>query len=106
MKIRQSSMCAVLWMLIAFPAGCAVNLSPAGEGVRVVSEHKKENGCEFIKLISVRVGLGPDKLGSALKKALNEAGSVGANGFFIITNVAHWADGASVAGEALKCKNI
>ena len=85
--------------------GCATQLTTAGEKVRVVTEARR-NSCEFIKLVSFRAGLGPDKPGSALEGALNEAAEVGANGFYIITNAIHWADGATVTGEALRCKNI
>jgi hypothetical protein len=102
--MRIISKSTILVMLLL--AGCATNLASEGEKVRVVSDNQKQNDCQFIKLISVSVGLGPDKPGSALKKALNEAGGVGANGFYVITNVVHWADGASVTGEALTCKNI
>ena len=93
-------------LVILLLAGCATNLTSEGEKVRVVTDDQKQDDCKFIKLISVRAGLGPDKPSSALKKALNEAGGVGANGFYVITNVVHWADGASVTGEALNCKNI
>ncbi|MBI1174786.1 MAG: hypothetical protein GC139_05915 [Sideroxydans sp.] len=95
----------VYFIAVLVLGGCATQLTPAGEKVRVVTEAQRSN-CEFIKLISYRAGLGPDKPGSALKGALNEAAEVGANGFYIITNTIHWADGASVSGEALKCKNI
>jgi hypothetical protein len=96
----------IVLILSVLLLGCATNLTAEGEKVRVVTENQKQNNCKFIKLISVRVGLGPDKPGSALKKALNEAGAVGADGFFVITNVVHWADGASATGEALKCHDI
>lgn len=87
-------------------SGCATNLTAEGQKVRIVTENQKENNCEFLKFISVRVGLGPDKPGSALKKAMNEAGSIGANGFYLISDTVHWAEGASVTGEALKCKGL
>ncbi|AWY01584.1 hypothetical protein A8139_17645 [Marinomonas primoryensis] len=86
--------------------GCANNLTKEGEKVRVFSGDQRSERCEFIKLISVEVNLGPNKSGSALQKALNETAAVGGNEFFIINNDIHWFDGASVTGEALKCKNI
>ena len=70
--------------------------------MRVVTANQKER-CEFIKLVTVRVGLGPDKPGSALKKALNETAAVGGNSFYLISSTGDAIDGASVSGEALKC---
>ena len=93
----------IIFVIVLLISSCSTSLTKEGEKVRVISESQKGN-CEFIKLVTVQVSLGPDKLGSALKAALNEAGSVGANSFHIINNVVHWADGASVSGEALKCK--
>lgn len=92
-------------VLLASLAGCATNLTPSGEKVRVITESQRDN-CEFIKIVSYRAGLGPDKPGSALKGALNEVAKLGGNGLYIITNTVHWADGATVSGEALKCKII
>lgn len=93
------------WLLVAVisVSGCSVNLTKDGQKVRVVNESQRES-CEFIALVSVNSDLGPDKPGSALKKALNETASQGGNGLFIITNTIHWFDGASVSGEALRCK--
>jgi hypothetical protein len=92
-------------ILLASLAGCATSLTPSGEKVRIITESQRDS-CEFIKIISYRAGLGPDKPGSALKGALNEVAKLGGNGLYIITNTVHWADGATVSGEALKCKNI
>lgn len=86
-------------------AGCAATLTPAGEHVRVVTDQQRTS-CKFIKLITVRRSLGPDKAGGALKDAMNEVAAVNGNGLFLITNMVHWADGASVAGEALDCPLI
>jgi hypothetical protein len=83
--------------------GCATKLTPAGEKVRIISDTQRAD-CDFVKLISYQVGLGPDKSGSALKGALNQAAEAGANSFYIITNNIHWADGATVSGEAFKCE--
>lgn len=90
----------ILWM--TFLAGCATQLTKEGERVRVVTDNQKES-CEYIKLITVHVGLGPDKPGSALKKALNRTAEVGGNGFYLISSEGNAFDGASVSGEALKC---
>jgi hypothetical protein len=93
----------LLGIVVFALVGCAATLTPDGEKVRVVSESQKERSCKFIKLISVKADLGPDKPGSALRLALNATAAVGGNGFFIITNTVHWIDGASVSGEALNC---
>jgi hypothetical protein len=95
----------ILFVLLISSVGCATNLTPAGEKVRIVTESQRDN-CEFIKIVSYRAGLGPDKPGSALKGALNEVAKLGGNGLYIVTNTVHWADGATVSGEALICKNI
>lgn len=88
--------------VLALLSGCASTLSADGERVRVVTEQQRQ-ACKFIKLVTVRKSLGPDKPGSALKEAMNETAAAGGNGFYLITNTVHWADGASVAGEALIC---
>lgn len=95
----------LLLVLLSSLAGCATNLTSAGEKVRIITESKRNN-CEFIKIVSYRAGLGSDKPGSALKGALNEVAKLGGNGLYIITNIVHWADGATVSGEALNCKQI
>ena len=81
--------------------GCA-SLSEDGSKVRVVSEQAKQ-GCKYLRLVTVRASLGPDKPGQALKKAFNETAEAGGNSFFIINNNQDWVDGASISGEALKC---
>ena len=83
-------------------SGCATELTTAGQGVRIVTETQRQQ-CRFLQLITVRVGIGPDKPGSALKAAINEAATAGGNGLYLVTNAVHWLDGASVAGEALRC---
>lgn len=93
---------AAFAVAIASLVGCATPLTDAGSKVRVVNEQNRTH-CRFIKLLTVRVSLGPDKPGEALKQALNEAAAAGGNGLFIVTNVVHLLDGASVAGEALAC---
>lgn len=89
-------------LLLATLTGCATQLTDAGSRVRVVTDQQRTS-CQFIKLVSAQADLGPDKPGSALKKAMNEAAAAGGNGLFLITNAVHWLDGASVSGEALKC---
>ena len=81
--------------------GCA-SLSEDGSKVRVVSEQAKQ-GCKYLKLVTVRASLGPDKPGQALKNAFNETAAAGGDSFYIINNSQDWVDGASISGEALRC---
>lgn len=82
--------------------GCA-NLSDAGAKVRVINQQEKA-GCQFIKLVTVRASLGPDKTGQALKMALNETAASGGDSFLPININQDWFDGASASGEALRCR--
>ena len=84
--------------------GCAVPLSPAAEKIELINANQKEK-CERVKLISFNQSLGPDKPGNALKGALNEAAAAGADSFFVVSSTSHAFDGASVVGEALRCKS-
>jgi hypothetical protein len=84
-------------------AGCATPLTEAGHQVKIVTAAQKP-GCDTIKLITFNQRLGPDKPGNAIKSALNEAAAAGANGFYVVSTSTDWAEGASVVGEALRCK--
>lgn len=84
-------------------AGCAIPLSQSAEKIALVSAQQKE-GCERIKLVSFNQRIGPDKPGNAMRSALNEAAAAGADSFFVVSNSMDWAEGASVVGEALRCK--
>lgn len=91
-----------MWrVLLVLLAGCATQLTDGGSKVRLVTD---KQGCEVIRLVTVQASLGPDKPGSALKAAMNETASMGGNALFLVTNSTHWFDGASVAGEALRCR--
>ncbi len=93
---------AALIMFTAL-AGCAVPLTPGAQNVRTISATQKER-CEFLKLITFNQRLGPDKSGNAMKNALNETAAIGGNGFYIVSTSTDWAEGASVVGEAYRCK--
>lgn len=84
-------------------AGCAVPLTPGAEKVQLVSAQQKEK-CQRVKLVTFNQRLGPDKPGNAMKSALNEAAAAGADSFFVVSSTMDWAEGASVVGEALRCK--
>ena len=95
-------MLKMIYLVVAATlVGCA-SLSEDGSKVRVVSEQAKQ-GCKYLRLVTVRVSLGPDKPGQALKKAFNETAEAGGNSFFITNNNQDWVDGASISGEALRC---
>lgn len=85
-------------------AGCAVQLTSEAEKIQLVTTSQKER-CERIKLVTFNQRLGPDKPGNAMKSALNEAAAAGANGFFVVSTSTDWAEGASIVGEALRCKS-
>lgn len=87
--------------LLALLVGCA-NLTEEGAKVRVITGQEKA-GCKFLKLVTVRASLGPDKTGQALKLALNETATAGGDSFLPVNINQDWFDGASAAGEALKC---
>ena len=89
--------------VVLLTTSCVTDFTKEGAAVEIVSENQKENNCEPISLISTRVGTGNDKAGSALRKALNEAASEGANGFYILSQNMDWAIGATVTGQALHC---
>ena len=81
--------------------GCA-SLTEEGAKVRVISAQEKQ-GCKYLKLVTVRASLGPDKTGQALKSALNETAAAGGDSFLPININQDLFDGASASGEALKC---
>jgi len=82
-------------------AGCA-SLTDEGTKVRVVSEQAKQS-CTYLKLVTERASLGPDKPGQVLKKAFNETAAAGGDSFYMINISQDVFDGASISGEALKC---
>lgn len=98
MKISSSVLAAAILGL----AGCATQLTDAGSKVRVVTD-PQHGTCAFVRHVNVNARTGMDKAGDALKGALNETAAAGGNRLYIITNTEHWANGATVAGEALKC---
>lgn len=103
---RAQPMKSILIVLAAFSllVGCATSLTEDGQKVRLVTAGQKEQ-CETIKLITFHQRLGPNKPGNAMKGALNEAAAAGGNGFYVVSTSSDWAEGASVIGEALRCKS-
>lgn len=89
-------------IMAAAMTGCA-SLTDEGAKVRIVTAQEKP-ACQFVKLITVRAPLGPDKTGQALKKALNETAAAGGDSFFPVNINQDLFDGASASGEALKCR--
>lgn len=82
---------------------CATQLSREAKNIVVVTESQKENACESIQLVVGESGSVADSEGVALRKALNKAGALGANGFFVLSRSADSSAGATLTGEALKC---
>lgn len=87
----------------ALLAGCATHLTESGQQVRIVTAGQKER-CETIRVVTHNQRLGPDKPGNAMKAVLNETAALGGNGLYVVSTSTDWAEGASVVGEALRCK--
>lgn len=83
--------------------GCATALSPEAEKLKLVTSAQKDM-CERVKLVTFNQRVGPDKPGNAMKGAMNEAAASGANAFYVVSSSTDWAEGASIVGEALRCK--
>jgi len=94
---------AALAMFLALSA-CATELAPGAESVQVVTPSQKEHLCKSLGIFTVEKRTGPNKSGSAMNLALNEAYRRGGNGIYPISNSLDWAEGASVTAEALKCQ--
>lgn len=97
--------CMIVGILI-FASACtkAIIVSPEAKNVRVVSAAQKKR-CDFVRTISARQPIGPDKKGDALKMALNEAAAAGANAFYVISTTDEGGiKGTVLLGEALRCK--
>ena len=88
--------------LAAAAAGCAVQLEPGAEHVRIVTAGEK-GSCQSLGIISTEQSLGPNKQGNAMNKALNEVARRGGNGIFVVSEIAHF-DGVGFMGEALRCQ--
>jgi len=82
-------------------AGCA-NLTEEGAKVRIITAAERQN-CRYIRLVTVRASLGPDKTGQALKRAFNETAEAGGDSFYPVNVNQDWFDGASASGEAFRC---
>ena len=96
----------IMMTLMAFAVltGCAVPLTPAAESVQLVTATQKDR-CSRIKLITIHRNSGIDKPGNAMKGALNQTAAAGGDSFYIVSATMDWIDGASVIGEALRCKS-
>jgi len=90
-------------ILISMLLGCATTIKQGAEGIQTITAQQKEK-CKFISLISTEQKLGPDKPGNALKKAINMTYEMGGDSLYIVSTSTDWAEGASVVGEAFRCK--
>ncbi len=89
----------VFWL-----AGCATSLESGAEKVQVVTAGQKERLCQSLGVVSTEQRVGPNKMGNAINKAINEVAHMGGNGIFVVSSNVDWAEGASVTAEALQCK--
>jgi len=94
---------ALVVTMLAALCGCSVPLAPEAKPVRLVSDAEKQR-CEFIRLITINQRVGLDKAGNAMKSVLNATAVAGGNGFYLVSSSTNWEDGATVVGEALRCK--
>jgi hypothetical protein len=90
-------------LVVAALTGCVTTLTDNAQRVKIVTANQKER-CETIKMVTFNQRLGPDKPGNAMKAVLNETAAVGGNGLYVVSTSTDWAEGASVVGEALRCK--
>ena len=83
-------------------AGCATGLEPAAEKVRMVSAVQKDS-CESLGIVTADQQLGPYKARNAMNQVLNEVARRGGNAIYLVSQGPSGFDGASAAGEALRC---
>lgn len=82
---------------------CATQIDPGAGGVQLVTANQKETICKSLGIISINERVGPDKQSSAMNKAINEVARRGGNGLYLASSGINTFDGASVAGEAMRC---
>src|SRR6185295_8448468 len=75
--------------------GCATTHEPEAERVQLVTPSQKEKQCQSLGIFNTEQRGGPDKLGSAMNKAVNEVSRRGGNGIYVVSNSLDWAEGAS-----------
>ncbi len=83
--------------------GCATQLDPGAEKVRVVSESGKA-GCESLGVVSTDQQLGLNKASNSMNRAINEVARRGGNAVYLISTGRSGIDGQAVTAEALRCK--
>jgi hypothetical protein len=82
--------------------GCATNLDPGAEKVRLITAEQKSS-CDSLGIVSADQQLGPYKASNSMNKVLNEVARRGGNGLFIISSGRSGIDGQSISAEALRC---
>lgn len=84
-------------------AGCATQLDPGTERIRLVTADQKA-GCESLGIINTDQQLGLNKASNSMNKAINEVARRGGNAIFVLSTGTSGLDGAAVTAEALRCK--
>ena len=94
----------ILLILLLVATGCSTQLTKQGGDVHIISEAERSK-CSFLGVVTGVESLGINIEGdveSAMNKARNKAGLLGANGMKII-NVDSTPEQTIVTVEALKC---
>lgn len=91
-------------ILVFLLSGCSTQLTKMGNNVHIISE-KERSSCSFLGVVTGVENLGwgiEGDVDSAMNKARNKAGLLGANGMKII-NIDTSGERTVVTVEALKC---
>ena len=84
-------------------SGCATSLEPGAEKIRMITADQK-GACDSLGLVTMDQQLGPYKASNSMNMVLNEVLRRGGNSVFLVSQGRSGFDGASVTGEALRCK--
>jgi hypothetical protein len=91
-----------LTLVVGAVGGCATQLEPGAEKVRIVSESEKSS-CESLGIVSTDQQLGLNKASNSMNRAINEVARRGGNAIFLVTVGRSGIDGQAVTAEALRC---
>ena len=88
---------------VSLLSGCATSLEPGAEKIRMITAEQK-GVCESLGIVTMDQQLGPYKTSNSMNMMLNEVLRRGGNSVFLVSQGRSGFDGASVTGEALRCK--